>query len=356
MNKNLKILVLSIITLLGSVAYANPFAYLKDYSFACYLDNRGDIPYYRGYVVFHNNQDDNTSVFTQCINLETNEGCAYSFVVGKIDDDKIGVVKMMGTEGLPPELLQNIPDFFNFHFMYTKHEEEISYNTVLEDQWPKYSQYYYFNKYLPMFHFSKITNSISPLKELSLDRAGMIQDFRPDDAEGNWLSASLAEFKALRPAQFNYEDKNTPMPKAKKMSVKLINKKINLDKNWVPYELPAEGLTGYKINLYSSRDAQIAVEDMSSFSEELKELYVMERQELFLNILLNSNKNIDYSTVTVSEKDNALCASCHFIDDNGIMNYQHIEISDYTIVNFSAFSEIYLNNQEYFEKIFNSIK
>ena len=173
MNSFKKIFILAAVLVSSLSVFARNFDYIQQGEYAYYLDNRGGNSFYRGYLVFHM-EDNTTLVFSRALDLKSKKDVTYAFVVREEQGGMPVLVEQRNVPGDDPLFSQNVPDFLNFHVMYAQNDTKIGYNTSFNDEWPDYTQVYHYNKLLPMFRFLYISNDKYPRADYRLNRAGIL--------------------------------------------------------------------------------------------------------------------------------------------------------------------------------------
>lgn len=148
-----------------------------------------------------------------------------------------------------------------------------------------------------------------------------------------------------------HESAKYAIPAAERMTVKLDNVTLNLDKNWQFEKAdPASGLhhDTYWLKKFTVRDAQIGVESVQLTNLKLEKNEI----ETFAGTLQYQSCVIA-DTVSIDLKNKALSLSL-WDPDNGTATYTRykslgVKNNVLTILNFSAFDFIYYTNMNYFD-------
>ncbi len=338
----MKKIVLICLALFSAVMlYARPLEYIESGSYGYYIDKRGDRPFARGYLVFAS-EDDSTLLCANTIDLTTGKSyhCVTLLVNADNGDFTFGDMSM---QEVPAELknhvLQVLPDLYNFDSMYRSSVKKIDFDSVLEDSWGTFSQYYHFSKLLPMFKFSKISlNSPDEDKAYYYARQFGVLPVTTDSVNV-FLSMNVTDFV---PGQ---RDTTVEIPQAAKKKVKMNGISYNLDENWKLNKL--EENDSWWLQVDSIRDAQITVEP-------LPEGVDVKTMEAKLNMAAKWPfyvQNMLPSTIKYWKKGQDIYIMYDVYDEDGTVTTSMVGISSKVFINFSAFKDVYVKNEAYFKKI-----
>ena len=346
MNSFKKIFTLTAVlafSLISSLSvFARNFDYIQQGEYAYYLDYRGGNAFYRGYLVFH--MDDNTTqVISRAVDLKSKKSMNYVFVLKEEQGGMPSIVNEKGVPGDSPLFSQNVVDFLNFHIMYAQNDTKIGYNTSLNDDWPNYTQVYHYNKLLPMFRFLYISNDKYPMADYRLNRAGILS------------AKDYKSFFKMQPAVFKHGKQKAgySIPDAAEQTVEFGSHSVILDQNWKVSS--ANGGKVASMGIASDLDAQFSVKPLSAKGVDLSSQ--LTKEEMLRTLLLRSADNADFSTLKVSNEDNGLALSIETFDESSkVFNFSYIKLLDDAVVNLTTFDFAYEAQKKYFKKILNSVK
>ena len=324
------------------------FKNIRNGEYVYYIDNRLNIPFYRGYIYYK--ADKELFLFIRSVNLKNKEEAFYEMVLSlnnKIEDSKITLMSGIETNNHKQAYI----DVLNFITAYNQNINLISYEYEYKDQWEKYAYYYNFNKIAPIFKIYSLFMEFEGKKKESapryiINRSGMI-DIK-----------QLKNFKNIMPIDESKIVKRNSKIKLSRTNEKSINIngiKIILDDNWVlqnNLEFP-----GYWIKKESIRDAQISFE-----IGEWKKFKNLGYNDLddFIKYITITNTGILWDTLKVIKEKEKIIVQYQLIDENKFLNFiyqEHIIKNGKLItINFSSFYDLFVNNHEYFNKIINSIE
>jgi hypothetical protein len=354
MEKNMKKIIMSFITVFlifsctstptqnETKKITNSLDYIRSGEYAFYLDNRSSETFFRGYMRL-STTDEKNLIMVRSLNLNT--GKEERFMFG-VTDDEYGYPTLIN--GIQGELsqestIQAIPDFINFASLYLRSRNNYEIQSDVDDRWEDFTQVFSFNKVLPFFGFYDIKLKGDDKSQYTLEYGGFLQ------------SSKVQDFYTMKPINrvpvVQRQVPDIPVEKAKQVEMNGV--KLILDENWRYYNYPQ--LSGYLLSIGSIRDSQIAVEKVKyqvlGLTE--KDYYLF-----FKFLIFQSSSAIEMNTVKVYKNKNGYALEC-YLSDKGLRNYQMAAIiknrDDLLIVNFSSFADIFDNNREYFEKIFNSV-
>jgi len=313
--------------------------YIINGEYAFYLDERGVDSFYRGYMKF--STDDNQNIiFVRSININTGDEERFAFTL----DDNEEISNLQGQFNRI-EFRQALPDFLNFTSLFLHTRNNYSLQSSIDDEWEDYTLVFSFNKALPFFGFYDIkmkgeNESLYTLLfggVLNADNAAVFFELNPN------IRRQAAEIRQV-----------PRIPPANEKRVMANGVSITLDDNW-QFNNSTE-LTGYWLSLASVRDSQIAVERINIRTLNLTE----ETSYIFLKFaILAVGSAIEMNTVTISETRNGYQAE-YYLWERNFRNYQRVVImgvngNNMLITNFSSFADIYDANKSYYEKILASV-
>ncbi len=336
-----KIVLLCMVLFSAVMLYARPLDYIESGSYAYYIDKRYDKPYARGYLVFESD-DDSTLLCTNTIDLSTGKSypCVTSLITNEEGFIVFTEVSMQNLSGeIKNQVEQGLIDLLNFDTMYKNSQKKIDFASVLEDPWEGYSLYYHFSKLLPMFKFSMISYD-SPDDEKAVYYARLFGIF-PAKTE------SVSAFCEIPVSEFVPSDKDTSieLPKAAKKKVKMNGYSFNLDENWKLNKL--EGNDSWWLTVGSIRDAQITVEPMPDTIKlntlEAK-LDLAEKWVFYIDSILPS-------TLKFWKKGQDIYIMYDVYDEDNVITTSIVGITSKAFINFSAYKDVYTQNESYFKKI-----
>lgn len=314
--------------------------YLTSGEYAYYLDKRGNLDFFRGYLFFPIDTGDYV-IFCRNLNLSNNKQVNYMVQLGDRDGE-LSVIKVEGlSDTTPPEYRQGLIDFMNHNLMYQNCKDKIHFGEFFEDNWEDYTLLYYYNKVLPFFRFLDITKKGDEEPSYILNTAGLLTE------------KNVKDFFAITPVQLNDKKRNIkdlkiPVKKPTKVVINGLN--TELDENWVYND--QIGSPGYWLKFNSYRDSQITVEIIPESL--LKEKNLTNEEICRLSIV--TSPKVDYRSISGYADNKVLYVSYSALDQDDIKNYQFFIVrNDKQIVNFSSFSDVFDANKEYYKKIINKI-
>lgn len=338
MKKSVLIVVYCLFLLMSAVC--GSLDYLTSGEYAYYLDRRGDLDFFRGYLFFSLDTGDYV-IFCRNLNLSTNVQVNYMAQLGD-RDGKLSIIKVEGvSDTTPPEYLQGLIDFLNHNEMYQNCKDSIHFGDFFEDNWENYTLLYYYNKVLPFFRFLDITKKGDEKPSYILNTAGLLTE------------QTVKNFFTMSPVQLDEKKRNIKdleIPVKKTTDVTINGLSTELDENWVYND--ELGSPGYWLKFNSYRDSQITVEIIPESLRKEKNL----TNEEICRLSIVTTPKVDYQSITGYSDDKVLYASYSILDQDDIKNYQFfIILNDNKIINFSSFSDVFDANKEYYKKIINNI-
>lgn len=328
--------------------FANPLAYIKDASYAYYIDQRYDLIYAKGYLVCHNS-DGTSYVFLnmRCLSAPFTTNAIILF---EEDENHNLNSKSIRIDETIPEtekqiLFQSITDIFNFDSMYRHNQDRIGTETILEDKWDTYSLYYKFGKAIPGFKFLSISMNDPECKTTKM-YAHSFGTIPSNDTAG------IAAFMNKEIEIFTPETRDllTIVPEKPSKKVNLSGKEFILDESWKKNEV--DGNESWWLQVNTIRDAQIMVE---SFPDSYG-VNTIENRINFARLIPLYIQNIIPVTIKMAEEGNDLVVSYETYDEANIVSYNFQRYTENKIINFSAFKDVYEQNEEYFSKLLDGIK
>ena len=332
-----------LILLSASVLFAEPLEYIETGTYAYYADKRSEVPYIRGYLVCH--VDDGTAiVFMHTINQKTGGAYRSTVLLSETEDSELNVEQMQVGE-FPEEekdqVMQTYIDLLNFDAMYRRSAEKIGLDSVMEDSWGDYSLWFHYSSIFPVFKFSQI----------SFDDKNLNNVFYYVRKFGNILSYDFNEgisYFYSNPEEIfvpENRDVQVKIPKAAKNKVDMAGLSFNLDKNWVQNEF--EGKTSWWLQIESIRDAQLMVE---KFPPEIV-LDTLDKKITLAQRMISVVPNMLPNTLKILQKKDDVYLSYSVFDEKKVLSRTILCFKTDTLINFSAFEDIYLQNEFYFNKI-----
>lgn len=340
------------VALLTAVSvFANPLDYIESGSYAYYYDGRGGLEneYVRGYLVFHA-EGGLSIVLMNVVNVKTRKSYKFNIGIREAQNKDIELVSAKGIEEIPeelrPEITQSIPDLLNFDAMYRGNIKKIDYDSTLEDKWEEYSLYYHYSKVNPMFKFDSISfNDPKDNIVFVTEKYGYVTINELDDFYSN---APKALFKKKeRPS------KNV-IPEAAEQVVTLNGVEIKVDGNWDANDFQEGEIhnTGMWLKIDSIRDAQVMIERVP---KEFPFKTVKEKEKFITSILLGIPNLIPY-TVEVKKDGKDIVLTYVNYDEHNWTTINIVRLTKDTVINFSAFEDMYFENKDYFDNILAGIK
>lgn len=314
--------------------------YLNSGEYVYYLDKRGGMDFFRGYIFFPMDTGDYV-VFCRNLNLANNKQVNYMIQLGDRNRE-LSVIKIDGlSDSTPPEYRQGLIDFMNHNLMYQQSKKDIAFGSFIEDKWEDYTLLYYYNKVLPFFRFLDITVKGDTEPSYILNTAGILTNDK------------IKEFFTISPVHLNEKKRNPgslSIPAKKAIRVSINGLSTELDENWVFND--QIGSPGYWLDFNSYRDSQITVEIIPDSL--LKEKKLTNEEICRLSII--TSPKVDYRSITGYSDKKLLYVSYSALDHDDIKNYQFFIVkNDKHIVNFSTFSDVFDANKDYYKKIINKI-
>lgn len=339
MKKNL---LMGLMVLSASLLFAKPLEYIESGSYGYYVDNRVENSYVRGYLVCH--VDDGTAaVFMNTINQKTGGAYKGTVLLSESEDSELNVENMQFSD-FPEEeknqVMQTYIDLLNFDSFYRNSAKKIDFDSVLEDKWDGYSLYYHYSKLFPMFKFSQISFDDAKLNNVVyyVRRFGKIPSF---DSNGISYFYENPETEFV-PAKRNLE---ITIPKAAKNKVKLADISFNLDKNWIENEF--NGNVSWWLQIESVRDAQLMVEALPA---EIV-LDTLDKKMNLAQKMISAIPKILPESLKIWKQNNDIYMSYNVYDENNVLSRTILGFKTNSLINFSAFEDVYLQNESYFKKI-----
>lgn len=321
--------------------------YLRSGEYAYYLDLRGNMNFFRGYM-FIRNDANSGYVYIRNVSLADGKESKIEIEVDDTTDDlilkSVSYVTNFDTKDLPEEHYQSINDLLNFNSFYHQNEDRIGLGGVFQDVWEEYGYTLNFNycKYLPFFKFMDIARDGDENSSYILNNAGLYNNV--EEAQ-NFFSVGLRAF-ATKTRDISKYTK----PSAKATSVKLNGVTLNLDKNWAKEKKSSVPSYGFYLN--KAQQANIQVEDLSKV---IKANGMTMDQVIAYQLL--TNKSIDYSSIVAGKQGTSLEMAFIFYDDSGARRYQfNLFKADGTVISLSAYADIYDEYREYFAEIWKAIE
>jgi len=328
----------------GSVTGSgNSLDYIISGEYAFYLDERGEDAFYRGYMKFsvENNQN---LVFVRSININTGNEGSFMFVVENDEDGFPSKISELQGQISEPEFYQALPDFLNYTSLFLRTRNSYHIQSDIDDEWDNYTLVFSFNKILPFFGFYDIKMKGNDEKKYTLLYGGVLN------------VNNIDTFFGLNPEIRRQTEEPRRVPAIPSRNEKKIEENgvsITLDDNWSYNDTTA--LPGYWLSLASVRDSQIAVErgKLQTFNISKENSFLF-----FKFFILGLGNTIEMNTVTVSETRDGYQMGCYIWERN-FRNYQRailaINGDDMFITNFSSFADIYDANRNYYGRILDSV-
>ena len=321
--------------------------YLRSGEYAYYLDLRGNMNFFRGYMFIR--KDANSGlIYIRNVSLVDGNESKIEIEVDDTTDDLIlknlTYVTNFDTKDLPEEHYQAVNDLLNFNSFYHINESRIGLGGVFQDVWEEYGYTLNFNycKYIPFFKFIDITRDGDENSTYILNNAGIYNNV--DEAQ-SFFEVGLRAF----PTKTRDISKLTK-PTAKATTVKLNGVTLNLDKNWAKEKKSSVPAYGFYLN--KTQQAVIQVENLS---KAIKDNGMTMDQVIAIQLL--NNKTIDYSSIIAGKKDTSMEMAFIFYDESGARHYQfNLFRADGTVISLSAYADIYDEYREYFAAIWKAIE
>ncbi|MDR0321704.1 MAG: hypothetical protein LBI28_09390 [Treponema sp.] len=325
--------------------------YLISGEYAFYLDTRGGMNYYRGYMYF-NSAEGTDVIFARNVDINTGLEERFIFSVDYDEDGHPSGVSNVQGQIFTVEGRQAIPDFLNFTTLFLSTCDDYQLQSNVRDEWDDYTLVFSFNKALPFFGFYDIRMEGDNKSYYTLLHAGLLN------------ANSASSFYEINPASSRTETterRQIPeIPRKNEKAVEQNGVRLTLDENWLFNNNPS--LPGFWLSLASIRDSQIAIEkttfrEINSVTRGLN-LSRENSFKLFKLTILSMRNNIEMNAVNISQTSNGYQAEFYFNERN-FRNYmkliQVVNGNDFYIINFSSFADIYDNNKDYYQRILNSV-
>lgn len=321
--------------------------YLRSGEYACYLDLRGNMNFFRSYMFIRNDANSGL-VYIRNVSLVDGKESKIELEVDDTNNDlvlnKISYVTSFESTELPEDHYQAVLDLLNFNNFYHQNEDRIGLGGVFQDDWEEYGYTLNFNycKYLPFFKFMDICRDGDENSSYLLNNAGL---FNSAEEALTFFDIGLRTFPSVSRDISKYTK-----PTAKETTVKLNGVTLSLDKNWTKEKKASTPSYGFYLN--KSQQACIQVEDLSKVIKSNG----LTMDEVISYQLLN-NKTIDYSSIVAGKQGTSLEMAFIFYDDNGARRYQfNLFKADGTVVSLSAYADIYDEYRDYFAGIWKAIE
>lgn len=324
---------------------AQDFMSIDSGEYACYIDERGGVAYYRTYITFR--FDAEFYVFMR--STELSSGRILNLVCKMaIGDD--GGLRITDVTGLPKErdsgMIQIIPDFMNFSLLYQKLPVDGNFRYQVEDPWDTFVQIVTMDRLLPIFGIAGVRIKGEAADRYRIDRAGFVN--AQDEIEG---------VLALRPREIRENKRDVALPtlgKGEPMTVQMKGVAVKLDSSWTPFE--EDQLSGYCVKETSTRDSQISVE---IFPEELAKRLGLDPDKLSRRTIQTNGDSIDFTSIKARRENGYLHVYYELFLETGIRNVMYFKIKDIQdgirLVNFSSHFDIFEKNREYYESVIEGV-
>ncbi len=322
--------------------FAKPLDFVRNGEYAYYLDQRGRLNFYRGFLFV--SDEENTVIVHRSVDLDTMEERNLVITVSVDETGEANIENINGQfEKDEYTFNQTIPDILNFLAFYNACKDEIAYEVKgFDDEWDDYVLVYNYGKLIPGFGFVSVTvKGEEDNKGYFLNQWGLINN-----------ESEVMDFLKMMPKDFTPTERHADLtiPKKKAQKVTMNKMKVTLDENWHPND--SEGQPGYWLSVSSIRDSQIMIEDFTNIFP----LATEEEQIILGKLSILSTQSIKPDTIHAEKNKDGLFVSYDAYDENNVASYMQFQIKNGKIINFSTFKDIYEANYEYYRKILNSVK
>jgi len=345
----LKIRTLVVLALAALSVHAQSLDFLVTGEYGWYSDERGPDAYLRGYWYLGMREAAHVFVVRSVGPRASGER---RFVASVVDRGADGL-ELGDVQGdLKPDEhghFQAIIDLLNFLSLRKGRADAIGWMTEVEDRWeesdPPYSLYFEFGRAVPLFGFLGIRHESKSELSYRLVAAGLI-DYEEQ--------SGFLETLPRAPAETALPEAPPALDKARSGRVDLGAFSVALDKRWKRNDEVVTG--GYWLALRTIRDSQVSVESMpvDGADPEVATAWFLKA------MLLIQDDWIDFDTVRFMERDGLVTLAFSLSDERGVRNVQAFVVKseqDFLhTLNVSAFEDIWLANEAYFEGILESAR
>ncbi|MBN1242497.1 MAG: hypothetical protein JXA15_07320 [Spirochaetales bacterium] len=339
------------IVMLALSVHAQALGFLEPGEFAWYLDERGEGAYLRCYLYLDSSLGQH-AFLVRSIDLKVRGSADFYLMYLFETEEGLRIGEVEGDdEGDAPGHRQAILDAANFANFRLFHAADIGWSSVVEDPWtdrdPPYTLHFDLGAALPLFGFSGIRYEDEETPSYRLISAGIV----PPGADPVDYIAKSPPVPSGSPAPSG----TLAIEGGEALDVRLGYWSLTLDGKWTPREEP--GYRGYWLSERSGRDAQVSFESAPLDPRVDARAFVARVLKM---TLLTYNLPVNYDSVEFEERDGLVWLRFAASREGARRTAQvyAVKVGDgfVELLNFSAFEDVWLSNEAYFEGILDSVR